>query len=98
VVKILETSAVRGWIRFSTLSTWVSVKIRTYEKKEKMCLQGYLGMVIVRDTLHLLTDNPLSDGGGFKGFLPQLDEFYFTTDEKENFGQFRCIVPNFIND
>ena len=27
-----------------------------------------------------------------QGFLPQLDEFYFTTTEKENFEQFREIV------
>jgi hypothetical protein len=27
------------------------------------------------------------------GFLPQLDEFYFTTDEKKLLEKYRCIVP-----
>jgi hypothetical protein len=30
-----------------------------------------------------------------QGFLPQLDEFYFTTAEKKNLENYRCIVPNF---
>jgi hypothetical protein len=34
----------------------------------------------------------------FQGFLPQPDEFYFTTDEKKILENCRCIVPNFIND
>jgi hypothetical protein len=33
-----------------------------------------------------------------QGFLPQLDEFYFTTAEKKILENCRCIVPNFIND
>jgi hypothetical protein len=33
-----------------------------------------------------------------QGFLPQPDEFYFTTDEKKILENCRCIVPNFIND
>jgi hypothetical protein len=31
-------------------------------------------------------------------FLPQLDEFYFTTAEKKILENCRCIVPNFMND
>ena len=31
-------------------------------------------------------------------FSTQLDEFYFTTAEKKNSENCRCIVPNFIND
>jgi hypothetical protein len=31
-------------------------------------------------------------------FLPQLYEFYFTTDEEKNLENLRCIVPNFINE
>jgi hypothetical protein len=31
-------------------------------------------------------------------FLPQLDEFYFTTAEKKLLENFGCIVPNFNND
>ncbi len=41
---------------------------------------------------------PIKDGGGLKGFLPQLDEFYFTTAEKKILENCRCIVPNFMND
>jgi hypothetical protein len=41
---------------------------------------------------------PPTDDGGLKGFLPQLDEFYFTTDEKKLLENCRCIVPNFMND
>jgi len=41
---------------------------------------------------------PPTDGGGFRDFYHKLDEFYFTTAEKENFGHCRCIVPNFMND
>jgi hypothetical protein len=33
-----------------------------------------------------------------QGFLPQLDAFYFTTDEKKILENCRCIVPNFMND
>ncbi len=33
-----------------------------------------------------------------QGFLPQLDEFYFTTPEKKILENCRCIVPNFMND
>jgi hypothetical protein len=33
-----------------------------------------------------------------KGFLPQLDEFYFTTAEKKILEKCRCTVPNLIND
>jgi hypothetical protein len=33
-----------------------------------------------------------------QAFLPQLDEFYFTTTEKKILENCRCIVPNFIND
>ncbi len=33
-----------------------------------------------------------------QGFLPQLDEFYFTTAEKKIWENCRCIVPNFMND
>jgi hypothetical protein len=33
-----------------------------------------------------------------QGFLPQLHEFYFTTDGKKFLENYRCIVPNFIND
>jgi hypothetical protein len=33
-----------------------------------------------------------------QGFLPQLDEFYFTTAEKKLLENCRCIVPNFTND
>jgi hypothetical protein len=32
------------------------------------------------------------------GAHPQLDEFYFTTDEKKILENCRCIVPNFMND
>jgi hypothetical protein len=32
------------------------------------------------------------------GFLPQLDEFYFTTAEKKLLENYRFIVPNFNND
>ncbi len=32
------------------------------------------------------------------GFLPQLDEFYFTTGEKKILEHYRWIVPSFIND
>ena len=32
------------------------------------------------------------------GFLPQLDEFYFTTAEKKLLENCRGIVPNFTND
>jgi hypothetical protein len=45
-----------------------------------------------------LSSIPPRDGKGFKGFLPQLDEFYFTTAEKKIFENCRCIVPNFMND
>jgi len=47
-----------------------------------------------------MEDKKLSthDGGGLKGFLPQLDGFYFTTDEKKILENCRCIVPNFMND
>ena len=38
------------------------------------------------------------DGRGLKGFLQQLDEFYFTTAEKKILENFRFHVPNFIND
>jgi hypothetical protein len=41
---------------------------------------------------------PPRDGKGFKGFLPQLDEFYFTTAKKKILENCRCIVPNFMND
>ena len=37
-------------------------------------------------------------GMDLQGFLPQLDEFYFTTAEKKILENCRCIVPNFIND
>jgi hypothetical protein len=30
-----------------------------------------------------------------QGFLPQLDEFYFTTPEKENFGQLQIHCSEF---
>ncbi len=33
-----------------------------------------------------------------QGFLPQLDEFYFTTAEKKILGNCKCIVPNYMND
>ena len=33
-----------------------------------------------------------------QGFLPRLDEFYFTTAEKKLLENCRCIVPNFNND
>ena len=33
-----------------------------------------------------------------QGFLPQLDEFYFTTTEKKLFENYKYIVPNFNND
>ncbi len=33
-----------------------------------------------------------------QAFLPQLDEFCFTTDEKKILENCRCIVPNFMND
>jgi hypothetical protein len=33
-----------------------------------------------------------------QGFLPQMDEFYFTTAEKKNLENCRCSVPNFMND
>jgi hypothetical protein len=33
-----------------------------------------------------------------QGFLPQLDEFYFTTSEKKILENCRYIVPNFMND
>ncbi len=33
-----------------------------------------------------------------QGFLPQQDEFYFTTAEKKLLEHYRCIVPNFTND
>jgi hypothetical protein len=32
------------------------------------------------------------------GFLPQLDEIYFTTADKKILENCRCIVPNFMND
>jgi hypothetical protein len=41
---------------------------------------------------------PPRDGKGFKGFLPQLDEIYFTTAKKKILENCRCIVPNFMND
>jgi hypothetical protein len=33
-----------------------------------------------------------------QGFSPQLDEFYFTTVEKKILENYRCIVPNSMND
>jgi hypothetical protein len=47
---------------------------------------------------HLIT--PLTTQGRqrFQGFLPQLDEFYFTTVEKKLLEKCTCIVPNFITD
>jgi hypothetical protein len=33
-----------------------------------------------------------------QGFLPQPDEFYFTTAENKILEKCRCIVPNFMND
>jgi hypothetical protein len=33
-----------------------------------------------------------------QGFLPQQDEFYFTTAEKKILEKWRCSVPNFMND
>jgi hypothetical protein len=33
-----------------------------------------------------------------QGFLPQLDESYFTTPEKKILENCRYIVPNFMND
>jgi hypothetical protein len=33
-----------------------------------------------------------------QGFLPQPDEFYFTTAENKILENCRCIVPNFMND
>jgi hypothetical protein len=41
---------------------------------------------------------PPREGKGFKGFLPQLDEIYFTTAKKKSLENCRCIVPNFMND
>jgi hypothetical protein len=41
---------------------------------------------------------PPRDGKDFKGFLPQLDEIYFTTAKKKILENYRCIVPNFMND
>ena len=32
------------------------------------------------------------------GILQHLDEFYFATAEKKILENYRCIVPNFIND
>jgi hypothetical protein len=32
---------------------------------------------------HYTDTHPPRDGKGFKGFLPQLDEFYFTTGKKK---------------
>jgi len=40
---------------------------------------------------------PPKDGGDLKGFLPQMDEFYFTTAEKKILENCRCIVPNFMS-
>jgi hypothetical protein len=34
-----------------------------------------------------LKAKPPTDGGGFRDFYHKLDEFYFTTTEKEIFGQ-----------
>jgi hypothetical protein len=31
-------------------------------------------------------------------FLPELNEIYFTTVEKTILENFKCILPNFIND
>ncbi len=42
--------------------------------------------------------NPPRDGKDFKGFLPQMDEFYFTTADFFFLEYCRCIVPNFMND
>jgi hypothetical protein len=33
-----------------------------------------------------------------QGYLPQLDEFFFTTDEKKILENCSCSVPNFMND
>ncbi len=46
---------------------------------------------------YIQADGPPTDGGG-QGFLPQVDEFYFTTDEKKISENCRYIVPNFMND
>jgi hypothetical protein len=39
--------------------------------------------------------SPPKDDGGF---LPQLDEIYFTTVEKKFLENYRYIVPNFMDD
>ncbi len=33
-----------------------------------------------------------------QGFLPQLDEFYFTTAGNKILENCKCTVPNFMND
>ena len=46
------------------------------------------------NTIVVQPSPPKDDGG----FLPQLDEIYFTTVEKKFLENYRYIVPNFMDD
>jgi hypothetical protein len=42
-----------------------------------------------------ITTHPTQGRRRLHGFLPQLDEFYFTTAEKENFGKLQMHCSEF---
>jgi hypothetical protein len=64
------------------------------KKSEKKAFECVLEWIRRQDVLCVSTHGRQR----LQGFLPQLDESYFTTDEKKILENCRYIVPNFMND